>query len=46
MAEVIGDDLNAFINNAKKAGPSSKTTRCRLPTPRRSSVRMSPAGTT
>ena len=32
MAEVIGDDLNAFIGNAKKEGHSSRTP-TRLHTP-------------
>jgi nitrogenase molybdenum-iron protein beta chain len=47
MAEVIGDDLNAFINNAKKEGTFVPTTsRSPSRTPRPSSARTSPAGTT
>ncbi len=47
MAEVIGDDLNAFINNAKTEQPhSSKISRRRSRTRRASSAATSPAGTT
>ena len=40
MAEVIGDDLNAFILNTKKAGKFPMISLSHLHTPRRSWVRM------
>jgi nitrogenase molybdenum-iron protein beta chain len=46
MAEVIGDDPNAFINNSKKAGNIPRNTRFPSPIPRPSSVRTRLAGTT
>lgn len=46
MAEVIGDDLNAFITNAKKDGRVPMDFPPRSPIPRALSAAIPPAGTT
>lgn len=46
MAEVIGDDLQAFIANAKRTGLSMPPFRCPTPIRQVLSVATSPAGTT
>jgi Mo-nitrogenase MoFe protein subunit NifK (EC 1.18.6.1) len=45
MAEVIGDDLQAFIANAKKTALSTRRSRCLTRTRQALSAAISPAGT-
>jgi nitrogenase molybdenum-iron protein beta chain len=45
MAEVIGDDLNAFIKTSRRRDRSRPSSTCPSPTPRPSSAATSPATT-